>query len=103
MKKFRRDYGVYTCPHVFKKERPVKLVIRDPDSDWQFFCGDEQADEAEECHLVHVSHLLEDDKSLEIMAELEPEERAERKDEQTDWEFFELDKQRRERNSPKFD
>ncbi|WP_407506692.1 hypothetical protein [Acinetobacter baumannii] len=35
-KQFQRDFGVYCCPHIFHKEKPVLLVIRDEDEDWQF-------------------------------------------------------------------
>lgn len=91
MRKFRNDFGVYTCPHVFKKQRPVNLIIRDPDGDWQFSCGNEEADDASDCHLIGVGHLLEIDSSLGIMADLEPNHGAQRNQANDDWEFFELD------------
>ena len=89
MKKFRRDYGVYTCPHIFRKERPILLVIRDPDGDWQFLCG--QEDDDEECHLVGVGHLLDEDPSLNLVAELGAGTLAERDNMQQNWNFYELD------------
>lgn len=90
MKKFRGDYGVYVCDHVFKKERPVLLVIRDPDGYWQFLCGDDSDTEGD-CHLVGVGHLIDRDASLTDMAELSICSGAERASVQDEWDFFELD------------
>lgn len=89
MKRFRRDYGVYCCSHVFSDQRPVLLVIRDPDGDWQFLCGN--SEENEDCHLVGIGHLLDRDPSLGQMAELMVSSGAERKDISASWEMFSLD------------
>lgn len=67
-KQFQRDFGVYCCPHIFHKEKPVLLVIRDEDEDWQFLCGNDVDDE---CHYVGVGHLLDRDNSLEVLVNLE--------------------------------
>lgn len=91
MREFRDDYGVYVCSHVLKENRAINLVIRDPDGEWQFFCGDEKADENSDCHLVRIGELLKKDSSLKIMAELEPGEGGERENSTKQWEFFELD------------
>ncbi len=88
-REFRKDYGVYCCPHVFKNERPVLLVIRDPDGDYQFLCGEN--DDTEECHLVGVVHLLDRDPSLELLANLNEGHGAERKTKNHNWEYFELE------------
>ena len=45
MKTFNKDYGVLTCPHIFRNERPVLLVVRDPDGYWQFMCGKDDAED----------------------------------------------------------
>ena len=68
-KVFRRDYGVFCCPHVFSGERPVLFVVRDPDGYWQFFCGQNDEDYSKGHH-IGIGHLLERDPTLESMAEL---------------------------------
>ena len=90
MKKFRNDYGVYVCDHVFKKEKPVLLVIRDPDGYWQFLCGDD-GDTDDDCHHVGVGHLIDRDTSLSDMTELDVGSGAERASINDKWNFFELD------------
>ncbi|MAM87014.1 MAG: hypothetical protein CME36_06875 [unclassified Hahellaceae] len=88
-KEFRRDYAVYCCPHVFNKQRPILLVIRDPDGDWQFLCG--QSDDTDECHTVGVGHLIDRDSELAQLANLEEGTGAERESTENDWEYFELE------------
>lgn len=90
MKRFRSDYGVYVCEHVFRHEKPVSLVIRDPDGYWQFLCGNED-DTDRDCHLVGVGHLLDKDPSLAEMTELKIGAGAERPTINDAWCFFELD------------
>ena len=87
MRKFRSDYGVYVCSHVFSKDRLVKTVIRDPDGYWQFLCGETDDNE---CHLVAVGHLVDADSTLEEMADLEPNTGAD-KNSQNQWEYYELE------------
>lgn len=89
-KKFSRDFGVYCCPHVFDNSRPILLVIRDPDGDWQFLCGKED-DIGTSPHHVGVGHLLERDPSLEVSVLLEPGSGIERCCENSEWEEFVLD------------
>ena len=88
-RKFRRDYGVYCCPHVFNNERPILLVIRDPDGEWQFLCG--ESDDTDKCHLVGVGHLLDRDSKLEQLANLAEATGAERETSDHDWKYFELE------------
>ena len=76
--KFRSDYAVFLCPHVFRKERPILEVIRDPDGDWQFFCGGEHDFEKERPHTVGIGHLIEDDPSIQDLAAMEKGTYAER-------------------------
>jgi len=90
MKKFKHDYGVFICKHVFKNKSSVDLVIRDSDGHWQFLCGKDSKKDLDECHLVGVEHLLKFDPTLEIMVELKPSEGAERSNSKYGWEFFEL-------------
>ncbi|ELX8745379.1 hypothetical protein ACWL9T_001435 [Acinetobacter baumannii] len=85
-KQFQRDFGVYCCPHIFHKEKPVLLVIRD--EDWQFLCGNDVDDE---CHYVGVGHLLDRDNSLEVLINLEKNTGAKRDDTNQAWKYFNLD------------
>ncbi|OCY53658.1 hypothetical protein [Acinetobacter pittii] len=87
-KQFQRDFGVYCCPHIFHKEKPVLLVVRDEDGDWQFLCGNDADDE---CHYVGVGHLLDRDNSLEVLVDLEKNTGAERDDANQVWKYFPLD------------
>lgn len=86
-REFNPKFGVYCCPHVFRKERDVMVVIRD--EDWQFLCGEEEDDD--KCHLVHVEHLLERDQSLRVLANLENMTGASRIHKNAEWEFFNLE------------
>ena len=70
-----RSLGVFVCSHVFQRARPVLLVSHD-DGDWQFLCGG--ADHVDDCHLVGVGHLIDNDKSLNECADLPVEWAAER-------------------------
>ncbi|CAA0180353.1 hypothetical protein RG384_002140 [Acinetobacter baumannii] len=87
-KQFQRDFGVYCCPHIFHKEKPVLLVIRDEDEDWQFLCGNDVDDE---CHYIGVGHLLDRDNSLEVLVNLEKNTGAKRDDTNQAWKYFNLD------------
>src|SRR5690606_19416264 len=90
-REFRDDFGVYCCPHVFRAIRAVLLVIRDPDGEWQFLCG--QSDDTDDCHLVGVGHLLERDPSLAAMANLDIASGAERVSREGEWDYFRLEDQ----------
>jgi hypothetical protein len=90
-KKFRADYGVYLCPHVFNKEKSILEVVRDPDGHWQFFCGGEHDFENEKCHLVGIGHLFEEDSSIHELANMDKGTYAERKSVNEKWEFGALD------------
>ena len=58
--------AVYLCPHVFKNERPVLLVVND-NYEWQFLCGFDHSDE-EGPIVVGLSHIINMDPSLkEVM------------------------------------
>ena len=95
MKKFDPELTVFVCPHVFAKERPILDVIRDFDGKWQFLCGhDFDAPDngpKDGPQKIPVSKVLERDKSLTPMAELEVGHFAEREAENTDWVFGELE------------
>ena len=89
MKKFNNDYGVYCSSSVFKNESTIKLVVRDPDGDWQFLAGDEG--DSNEPHLVGVGHLIERDQTIAVMADLKIGQGAQRIHEGADWEYFDLE------------
>ncbi|MCU6496926.1 hypothetical protein LPN04_03870 [Rugamonas sp. A1-17] len=67
----------FVCPHVFREERPVKLVSH-ADGDWQFLCG--EIDHFGDGHVVGIAHLLERDPGLLVLADLATDWEAERDD-----------------------
>jgi len=89
--KFQSDFGVYVCPHVYDNTSPVLDVVRDPDGDWQFFCGDTNCAEKSEPKLIGVDHLTEQDNSIEEMTKLKPGTYAERSKQNEPWAFGKLD------------
>lgn len=61
------------CGHVFRNERPVKLVLRHLDGVWQLVCGghDHPAD-CSDFEPVGLEHLLERQPNLRLVALLVP-------------------------------
>jgi hypothetical protein len=88
---FNDNYGVYICPHIFKKESAVFVGLRDPDGYWQFFCEDESCPESSEPHLVGVGHLTSEDPTINELTSLQPNSFAQRIHVNADWEFGELE------------
>jgi hypothetical protein len=62
------DLGVFSSHRVMDRDLPVLLVFHDENGDWEFLSSYEES--AEEIVLVHVSHLLEFDPSLQRLADL---------------------------------
>jgi len=89
--KFRDNYGVYVCPHIFKNESPVLECIRDPEGDWQFFCGSENCSVESEPHFIGVGHLTKSDGQINELTCLEPGTYAERKNTMDCWVFGQLE------------
>jgi hypothetical protein len=87
---FKPDLGVYVCPHVFDRSRPVLDSIRDFDGSWQFLCGVEGCIEDGEPHHVGVGHLASTDSTLNELTVLKPGMYAERSEIKSRWEFGEL-------------
>jgi hypothetical protein len=62
------------CGHVFRDERPVKVVVRHSDGIWQLVCGGH--DHPEDCsdfETVGLEHLVERQADLaEVAADLKP-------------------------------
>lgn len=76
--------GVYCCGHLFRRERPALLIVRE-DGDWQFLCGATDHDDPDEPYHVCVGVLLATDSTLHQIADLPPEFEAERQAIGTDW------------------
>jgi hypothetical protein len=75
----------YVCIHVFEGRRPVLLVSR-PDGDWCFLCGDtDHAQSAEAYRVVGMKHVVDQDRSLEHVLDLESNWEAERADVFSAW------------------
>lgn len=69
--------GVYCCGHLFRRERPALLVVRE-DGDWQFLCGNADHNDPFEPYHVSAGVLLDADATLNEIADLPPEWEAER-------------------------
>lgn len=88
--KFKSDYGVYVCPHVFDRSRPVLESVRDFDGDWQFLCGVEGCAEEGEPRHIGAGHLVECDSSIHELTALKPGMFAERLNLKSAWQFGDL-------------
>ena len=89
--KFRDDFGVYVCPHIFNNESPVLEGIRDPDGNWQFFCGSENCALESKPHFIGVGHLTNSDSTINELSCLEPGTYGERKNLTESWAFGQLE------------
>lgn len=61
------------CAHVFRNERPVRVVLHHSDGVWQLVCGGH--DHPEDCwdfETVGLEHLLERQKDLSELSDLQP-------------------------------
>ena len=85
--KFRDDYGVFICSHIFNDNLPVLEGIRDDEGNWQLFCGKDHDFENEEPHLIGIGHLTSQDESLNELTNLNKNEFAERKSQNHPWIF----------------
>ena len=88
--RFRDDYGVYVCPHVFGGHADVLLAVRDFDGSWQFLCGAEHDTERETPCVIGVSHLTEIDDSIHELTEMTPGQVARRQSKNVDWTIGDL-------------
>lgn len=79
------DYrlGVFCCGHVFRRERPVRLVYRE--RDWQFLCGGIDHPDRSDYHLVCVGALVDFDPKLNELANVPYGWDAERHDPGSPW------------------
>lgn len=67
-----RRLAAYCCGHVFRRERPIKLVGRPDGPDWQFTCGgaDHSDSSSSEPYHVSIGALLDLDQTLHEIADL---------------------------------
>jgi len=84
---FNDIYRVYVCPHVFKKECPIFVSIRDPYGEWQFFCDDENCPENSKPHLVGAGHLTQADPTINELTCLKPGSSAQKIHANSNWEY----------------
>ena len=63
--KFREDYGVFCCEHIFNRERKVKLIVRD--DGYQFLCGEDDIENSEP-KFVGIYYILEYQPEIENIA-----------------------------------
>ncbi len=89
-KQFRNDFGVFVCPHVLEGANVLE-VVRDSEGDWQFRCGDTDADSDADLILVAVGDVIASDPSLEQSVELQIGTGIERKATYKDWESFTIE------------
>jgi hypothetical protein len=89
--KFKSDFGVYACPHVFDGSRPVLESVRDFDGDWQFLCGIEGCVQKGGPHHIGVGHLVQTDPSIDELTVLEPGMYASRSEKHLAWDIGQLD------------
>ena len=78
MRFHERMLGVFCCGHVFRHERPIRLVGRQ-DGDWQFLCGGADHDNGRDGYHVSIGALRDFDPTLDGIADLQAEWVAERK------------------------
>ena len=76
--------GVYCCGHIFRRERPALLVVREGGA-WQFLCGEIDHGDPKEPYHVSVGVLLELDPTLHQIADLPVGWEAERTTVGGDW------------------
>jgi hypothetical protein len=61
------------CDHVFRDERPVRLVARHRDGSWQMTCGaTDHPEDGEGAEIVHVHHLFDRQPDLRQFYNLSP-------------------------------
>jgi hypothetical protein len=75
---------VFACRHVYARERPGLLVSR-ADGPWCFLCGGQHAQSADDFMALCLEHILEADRSLSVVFDLEPGWEAERSDKNAPW------------------
>ncbi|WGO98142.1 hypothetical protein QFX18_19225 [Saccharophagus degradans] len=90
-RKFRDDYGVYVCSHVFENKAPVLEGVRDSDGCWQLFCGGEHDFELEEPRLVGMGCITSRDETVHELTKLNAGEFAVRNSLNDTWQYGVID------------
>lgn len=72
-----------TCCHVLNEKRQILYVSHDKDGFWQFLCGGQH--EKEDARIVSLANILEIDKTIGDLAQLDYGEYAETEDGMSDW------------------
>ena len=66
------------CPHVFKDERAVRVLIHHGDGTWQAVCGQhDHSEDFDDFHVVGVNHLFDRHSDMAELETLPPERIAE--------------------------
>ena len=90
---FREDLGVITCRCAVEQSKPI-LFVSHAGADWQMYCDDKNHDFGDslamerDLVLVHISHLIAKDPSLNAIAELLVDMAAERNAPGSSWTRF---------------
>ena len=91
MNKFRADYAVFVCPHVFEGNTDVLFAVRDFDGSWQFLCGADHDAKSEAPRHIGVGHLADNDSSIHELTALLPGQFASRQSRNSNWTVGDLD------------
>jgi len=75
---------VSCCAHVYRRQRPVLVVLR-ADQHWHFACGQDDDVDAGDPAIVSVTLLLHADPSLAPLFDLAPDSEALRENVQRKW------------------
>ena len=68
--RFPENLGVIVADTVMRGDQPVRYVAHTPDNDWWISDGVSDPTDADVCHLVHMSHLLDLDPAIQELASL---------------------------------
>jgi hypothetical protein len=76
------DASTIVCNHVFKRERPIGLLVHHADRTWSAMCGAHDHEEAaEEFKVIHLGHVFEWHPEFEeLAARLAPGQMADKAD-----------------------
>ena len=64
------DARAFACKKVWEQDAPVLHVSHDADGDWQFQCGGDEHNSADQAVLIHVSHMFDLWAELQVVADL---------------------------------
>lgn len=71
--KLMNEVRALVCGHVFRNERPVELVVRHSDGEWQCTCGKyDHPSDLSDFEVVGIGHLVDRQSNLVDIGELKP-------------------------------